>query len=438
MAGNAAGSMLMATQWKTRLSEFVHAAEPPDPQPASLGVAASGHGRSSDPPIPRFFVKKATKESELAQNLDRATYSFFVQVQRQSLPTNDELDLLWDYLLEKTAEGAEDEERRINYAQFVDIQNKLPRKFDVFFAPSIFLQLLQSPDLGDTIAIVQFYNYILRIVSLLQARIDLGMYDLDCDTCLTEEDIQAYIADLMPQLNLSSLSTSFHKFYLCTASRKFSFFLDPMRRAKIKIQTILLSPILTELFELREPELPKDFERTNWFSTYSSLRVYGQFLNLDTDQNGMLSRKELGQYNGGTLTSVFLDRVFQECQTYGGEMDYRGFLDFVLAMENIQTPESMAYFFRALDIRGVGYLDGPTVMYFFKDVLDKMVAMGHEPIGIRDVKNEIFDMANPRTESRITLDDLVASGVGGTIIRVLSDVEGFWAYEARESFEPQK
>ncbi|KAJ3159435.1 Serine/threonine-protein phosphatase 2A regulatory subunit B'' subunit gamma [Geranomyces michiganensis] len=427
----------MAKHWKTRLLEYAAAAEPPDTQSSAALTAAAEAGLAKGSAIPPFFVKKATKQSDLAQSLERATYSCFVQSQRQSLPSNDELDLLWEALLEKTAEGAEDEERRISYEQFVDIQLQLPEKFESFFAPSIFLQLLQSPDV-ETIAIVQFFNYTLRRVSLLQARIELGMYDLDCDSYLTEEDLQAYIADLMPSLNLQSLSPSFHKFYLCTASRKFSFFLDPMRRAKIKIQTILLSPILTELFELREPELPTDMERTNWFSSYSSLRVYGQFLNLDTNTNGMLSRDELAQYNGGTLTPVFLDRVFQECQTYGGEMDYRGFLDFVLAMENIQTPESMAYFFRALDIQGVGYLDGPTVMYFFKDVVDKMVSLGHEPLGIRDVKNEIFDMANPKTESRITLDDLVASGVGGTIIKLLSDVEGFWAYEARESFEPQK
>ncbi|KAI8912180.1 Serine/threonine-protein phosphatase 2A regulatory subunit B [Powellomyces hirtus] len=438
--------MTGTVNWQQALSRYVAAApSQPPKQHAQETAAEIGTGQqlradsahSSHTSIPRFYTKRKPKESPLSQKLERATYARFVQSRRSSLPSNDELDYLWETLLEATAEGGSDEERRIDFVEFQQIQQLVPKKFQSFFAPSIFLQLLQGAE-AETIAIVQFFNYVLRKVSLLQARIELGVYDLDCDTYLNEEDIQAYVADLMPALNLETLSSSFHKFYLCTASRKFSFFLDPMRRGKIKIQTILLSPILTELFELREPELPKDFERTNWFSSYSSLRVYGQFLNLDTDRNGMLSREELSNYNGGSLTSVFLDRVFQECQTYGGEMDYRGFLDFVLAMENVQTPESMAYFFRALDINGEGYLDGPTVMFFFKAVVDKMTAMGHESIGIRDVKNEIFDMANPKVDSRISLDDLVRSGVGGTIIKVLSDVEGFWAYESRESFEPQK
>ena len=46
--------------------------------------------------------------------------------------------------------------------------------------------------------------------------------------------------------------------------------------------------------------------------------------------------------------------------------DYKAFLDFVLAMENIQTPEAIAYCFRLLDIKGQKYLDEFTVGYFFK------------------------------------------------------------------------
>lgn len=49
----------------------------------------------------------------------------------------------------------------------------------------------------------------------------------------------------------------------------------------------------------------------------------GQYLNLDKDHNGMLSKEELSRYGTATLTAVFLDRVFQECLTYDGEMVQR-------------------------------------------------------------------------------------------------------------------
>lgn len=78
----------------------------------------------------------------------------------------------------------------------------------------------------------------------------------------------------------------------------------------------------------------------NWFSVQSSLRVYDQYLKLDTDHNGMLKKEELIKYSPG-LTSIFIDRIFEEYQTFEGEMDYKTFLDFVLAMENKKTPQAI-------------------------------------------------------------------------------------------------
>ena len=43
------------------------------------------------------------------------------------------------------------------------------------------------------------------------------------------------------------------------------------------------------------------------------------YLNLDVDHNGMLSKEEFSRYNGGSLTSVFIDRLFQEYRMYRSE-----------------------------------------------------------------------------------------------------------------------
>lgn len=217
---------------------------------------------------------------------------------------------------------------------------------------------------------------------------------------------------------------------------------------KISIASILLSPILTELFELRECEL-EAFEKSNWFSSHSTQRIYGQFLNLDKDQNGLLSRTEMSHYNNGTFSDIMLDRLFSECQTYKNEitgeneLDYNGFLDFVLAVENNSTPEGITFFFKLLvylfanrkDMHYVQYLDQFTLLIFIKSVIEKMISVGYDEIGREDLVNEIFDMASPKVPTRITLKDLISSGVGGTIISILSDVRGFWAYENRESLD---
>ena len=50
-------------------------------------------------------------------------------------------------------------------------------------------------------------------------------------------------------------------------------------------------------------------QESNWFSAPSALRVYGIYLNLDKDHNGMLSKTELAAYGTGTFTPGFWDII---------------------------------------------------------------------------------------------------------------------------------
>ncbi|KAJ3339715.1 Serine/threonine-protein phosphatase 2A regulatory subunit B'' subunit gamma [Gonapodya sp. JEL0774] len=329
---------------------------------------------------------------------------------------------------------AAEEEQRISYPTFLSIARTLSThstKFAPFFKPSVFYKLADSE---GKVGITLFSSYVLRRALLLQARIDFSLYDTDDDGYLTEEQLEKYVTDVLPTFpQLQGVPKGLTRFYVCSAVRKFFYFLDPMRRGRISIKDMLLSPILTEFFELREPELSKEFLQTNWFSTQSILKVYGQYVALDTDQNGMLSRTEMSRYCNGTMTEAFLDRVFQEFQTYSGEMDFKTFLDFVLTMENVQTPEALTVMFRLLDINATGYLDDFVVWFFFKAVAHKLAAFGQAHPPIPDVVNEVFDMVNPVQYRCITLKDLTRSGVGGTVVNILADAQAFWQYENRES-----
>ncbi|KAJ1556122.1 hypothetical protein HK405_006739, partial [Cladochytrium tenue] len=69
-------------------------------------------------------------------------------------------------------------------------------------------------------------------------------------------------------------------------------------------------------------------------------------------------------------------------------------------------------------------------------VVEKMTSFGHDPVGVDDVTNEVFDMARPEIPDRITINDLLSCGVGGTIISILTDCRGFWAYDNRENIDP--
>jgi serine/threonine-protein phosphatase 2A regulatory subunit B'' len=217
------------------------------------------------------------------------------------------------------------------------------------------------------------------------------------------------------------------------AVRKFFFFLDPLRTGKIRIRDILTCNFLDDLLELRDVDIPKDAQEMNWFSAPSALSVYGHYLNLDKDHNGMLSKKELAGYGSGTLTSVFLERVFAECLTYDGEMDYKTYLDFVLALENRQEPQSLAYLFRILDVEHQGYLTAFTLNYFFKGIQEQILQHHQEPINFEDMKDEIFDMIKPQEPTRISVKDLVSCGQGETVMSILIEFHRFWSYENRET-----
>lgn len=382
--------------------------------------------------IPKFYFKLPKDDEFLLQKLREEARAVFLQRRSKDLLDNEELQNLWVTLDKHHTPPLFRNEQMINYEDFLKVADECPAKCKQFFKASTFAKLLNNDPYGR-ISVMHFFNYVMRKVWLHQTRIGLSLYDVAGLGYLRENDLENYIYELIPTLSqLDQLDKSFHSFYVCTAVRKFFFFLDPMRTGKIKIQDVLACSFLDDLLELRDDDLPKDVQESNWFSAHSALRVYGQYLNLDSDHNGMLSKEELAKYGTGTLTSVFLDRVFQECLTYDGEMDYKTYLDFVLALENRKEPQSLQYLFRLLDVQGKGYLNIFDLNYFFRAIQEQMKMHATEPVSFDDVKNEIFDMVKPADPLKLALQDLIRSYSGHTVVSILIDVQDFWSYENRE------
>lgn len=71
------------------------------------------------------------------------------------------------------------------------------------------------------------------------------------------------------------------------------------------------------------------------------------------------------------LPTVFDEHV-RRGKSGGGnsrEMDFESFLDFVLALENKDTPEGLTYLFRCLDLQGRGYLTTADIHTLFRSIL---------------------------------------------------------------------
>ena len=380
--------------------------------------------------IPRFYFKKPQLENPIYLKLRQEARTRFLHNKSAEILDKEDLEKLW-YLLKNNTSFPDDGSERMNYDQFCQVANKLHPKYRQFFQPSVFLKC--DRDEYGRIEIVPFFHYIVRKVNLHQTRIQISLYDSAGYGYLKEKDLENFIYELIPSFpQLSNLQENFCPFYVITAVRKFFFFLDPKRTGKIWIKDMLTSPILAELYELRQESWTNEEANQNWFSVQYSLKVYDHYLKLDLDRNGMLKKTELSKYSGG-LTSIFVDRLFEEYQTFEGEMDYKTFLDFVLAMENKKTVQSLQYFWRIFDVYKKGAVDTFIINMFFRSVIQKLESKDKMGFKADDVKDEIWDMAKPKLPYAITLEDLITCGQGDTIISMLIDAKAFYEYDQRES-----
>eukprot|EP00697_Spironema_sp_BW2_P002782 gnl/Spiro4/13708_TR7304_c0_g1_i1.p1 gnl/Spiro4/13708_TR7304_c0_g1~~gnl/Spiro4/13708_TR7304_c0_g1_i1.p1 ORF type:complete len:496 (+),score=239.27 gnl/Spiro4/13708_TR7304_c0_g1_i1:32-1519(+) len=427
--------------------------------------------------IPRFYT---AAKSPLQLALKKEARTRFLDKQLPLAPDVEDIDALCERLLQLrnplSENASEHDNGTISYDKYVLAGQQLSDKWAPYFKASTFVRF--KPDENGNVPIESIYHYFSRKANLQLLRIALTRFDVVGKGYLREQDLDKYIYQLIPTFkSRQPLPDPFYRFYLCGAVRKFFFFLDPSRKGKISIRDLLVNPIspMEELLELRG-ELSEEDEARNWFSSKSALRVYTQYLHLDmpkptspfADGNGMLRAEELQMYGarpwgpGGifrpSLTRVFVDCLFQEYFTYRSptlgclEMDYKTYLDFVLAMENKKTPQALQYFFRVLDIKKQGYLTVFELTFFFREVL-KMLEQhrdqrcgspDHDGTGaadvpaeqelpkLEDVKDEIFDMVKPADPAKITLQDLVECGVGHTVVTMLTDAYGFMVYENRE------
>ncbi|XP_011850450.1 PREDICTED: serine/threonine-protein phosphatase 2A regulatory subunit B'' subunit gamma [Mandrillus leucophaeus] len=184
--------------------------------------------------IPRFYYRLPAEDEVLLQKLREESRAVFLQRKSRELLDNEELQNLWFLLDKHQTPPMIGEEAMINYENFLKVGEKAGAKCKQFFTAKVFAKLLHTDSYGR-ISIMQFFNYVMRKVWLHQTRIGLSLYDVAGQGYLRESDLENYILELIPTLpQLDGLEKSFYSFYVCTAVRKFFFFLDPLRTGKRK------------------------------------------------------------------------------------------------------------------------------------------------------------------------------------------------------------
>ncbi len=302
-----------------------------------------------------------------------------------------------------------------------------------YLSPVSYLRL--SSPLSSKITRQVFVNFVNSKVRLDRLHVQLQLYDLDRTGYLREADLETFIFDMIPTMTgLSELSSDFHQFYVFTAARKFMFFLDPKRSGRVSIREILASKILEEFRCLTDASGGS----TNWFSVESASTIYSRYIDMDLNSDGLLSKDEIVKYPGALLTQITVDRLLQEHMSFQSMLDYKGYLDLVLALSNPALEVSVRYIWKLLDINRCGQIGLSDIQPFLRSIFETLhTAIANSTYHLYMTENifrEMVDSAGVHDRDFLTLQDLMTSAKNSIFIaHHLVDAQAFYQHDNRET-----
>ena len=345
-------------------------------------------------------------------------------------------------------------ERTLNYDLFCQVRDASPLPIARLMSASAFAALPRNA--ADSVSCAGLFAFVQARVRTDNVRVALSAYDTDGRDALTEEQLENYVFDIVPVFPaLATVPEEFVPFYVFHAVRKLMFVTGTKGR-RVSIPDLAASPAMAALQQQAfapvpgaprgAPPLPAIGLHTppgspapvgplasHWFAPASAIYVYNLYMTLDSDGSGMLTARELCGYGSGSWNRLFVNALLDEVASFKqGAVDYKGYLDFVLAAEGRNTLPGMRYVFQALDRGHKGYMSLQDVAWAFKGINEAMQRSGEDAVPIKYIVTELTDMVGPQDPSRVYMSDLLACKMGPTFLHVLTDVRGFWLYSNRE------
>lgn len=182
----------------------------------------------------------------------------------------------------------------------------------------------------------------------------------------------------------------------------------------------------------------ENISMNNWFFFGLVERIYEHFTSLDTDGDGVLTEEELMTYNDSSFTKLVIHRVFEMHVPFSGDrhvMDFKHYLNFVLATEYPTAKASVQYIWSLLDLDGThSYIHVDVLRCFCRDLAHELRSRNiMVDITADMILTEVLDMINPAWHEHVTLEDIEKSGHDGTVFPILLSFRNFSTYDSRES-----
>jgi Ca2+-binding EF-hand superfamily protein len=103
------------------------------------------------------------------------------------------------------------------------------------------------------------------------------------------------------------------------------------------------------------------------------------------------------------------------------QMDFTGFLDFIIAYTSLSLSEAVQYFFSVLDLRKRGYLTRDDLLRFARTTAAAAAREHGQPIDAESVCDELIFLVRPSASGRITKSDIVEANAGRIFVPYLID-----------------
>jgi len=121
-------------------------------------------------------------------------------------------------------------------------------------------------------------------------------------------------------------------------------------------------------------------------------------------------------------------------------MDFKGYLDLVLAIELRETPQAMKFWWNLIDDgkdTRSGKISEKHALFLIRSVLDTLILSGKVmpasiPFTENDVYDEFCDMLGLH-DQMISWKSIEKSRIGSSILAMLTDANAFYLYDNREA-----
>ncbi|XP_063491555.1 serine/threonine-protein phosphatase 2A regulatory subunit B'' subunit beta isoform X2 [Symphalangus syndactylus] len=177
---------------------------------------------------------------------------------------------------------------------------------------------------------------------------------------------------------------------------------------------------------------------TEFFSYEHFYVIYCKFWELDTDHDLLIDADDLARHNDHAISTKMIDRIFSGAVTRGrkvqkeGKISYADFVWFLISEEDKKTLTSIEYWFRCMDLDGDGALSMFELEYFYEEQCRRLDSMAIEALPFQDCLCQMLDLVKPRTEGKITLQDLKRCKLANVFFDTFFNIEKYLDHEQKE------